>query len=158
MEKIKVFEKMQEINNNTYINDKIGVDCFTDYIGGNNYICDIIMEISDYNVDIYNYDLLEWLKDNYTIVEESNDELGCPSNDIIAQVQQAQFYDNENCIYEKLENILLYTSYYILYSNNIQEITQEQDEKLSDFISSIDNNDCLFSDNDILNTINIVND
>ena len=106
-------------NNNNYLS--IDIDSFTDY-SDSNYICDIITEITDSNVDIYNSDLLEWLKENYSVVEEANAEFGAP-NDIIKQCQQGQYYQYSNEMYENLSDyIKLYAYDYILNTLKIEEI------------------------------------
>lgn len=44
-------------------------DQITDYTGN---IGDAFGEIADSNVDLYNYDLLKWLPDNYEWLEEAD--------------------------------------------------------------------------------------
>ena len=52
-------------------------------------ISDVVSEIADNNVDIYNTDLLEWLAGNYSVFEEAIDEFGFPSNDGRADLMKA---------------------------------------------------------------------
>ena len=59
--------KIEDLKKELYTGD-FG-DCFCDYDNG--YICDIITEIADNHVDIYNSDLLDWAKGNYSYIEES---------------------------------------------------------------------------------------
>lgn len=127
-------------NNNNYLS--IEIDSFVDY-NDNDYICDIITELSDNNIDIYTSDLLEWLKNNYDVVEEANEALGA-SNDIIKQCQQGQYYQYSNEMYENLSDyIKLYAYDYILNTLNIEEITEAQHEEIESELSIIDNNDKL---------------
>ena len=134
MEKLKI----EELKKDLWIGD-LG-DRFRDYDCG--YICDIITEIADNNVDIYYYDLFEWAKDNFSIIEEANEEMGAP-NDIIKQIQQGEFLAFERELYENLEDNLKYFMYdYIEKDLQIKEITEEQNENLLDWDFS-DNNEQL---------------
>jgi hypothetical protein len=74
---------------------------------------DIVAEIADARVDIYNSDLLDWLREglNYQIVEEAIDEMGFPTNedgtaDIIKAIQYGQYRANENLLHEAVEELL----------------------------------------------------
>lgn len=125
MEKLKI----KDLKKDLFIGD-FGYD-FIDYSEG--CICDIITEIADNNVDIYTQDLLDWVPDNYSYIEEANEELGVP-HDFLKQIQQGQYYYNERNIYEHLEDILKNYMYdYIENYLNIEEITEDQYEKLLDF-------------------------
>ncbi len=116
--------------------DKI-IELFENY-GGCVYICDAIMEQSDSNIDIYYYDLFEWAKHNFDEIEAANEELGCP-NDIIKQIQQAQYLVNSRELYEELETGVLWAVYEAAKEYG-EEITEEQAEKLEELANSIDNN------------------
>lgn len=134
MEKLKI----KDLKKDLFIGD-FGYD-FIDYSDG--YICDIITEIADNNVDVYTQDLLDWVPDNYSYIEEANQEFGVP-DDFLKQVQQGQYYYNERNIYEHLEDILKYYMYDFIENNlNIKEITEEQNERLLDFDFN-DNNELL---------------
>lgn len=110
-------------------------DRFCDYDHG--YICDIITEIADNAIDIYYSDLFEWAKDNFSIIEEANEELGTPT-DITKQIQQGQFIYYERDLYDNLEDSILLCIYnYLQHDLKIEEITEEQNE----LIEEIDRND-----------------
>lgn len=144
MEKLKIEELKKEL----YTGD-LG-DRIRNYSGG--YICDIITEIADNNVDIYYSDLFEWAKHNFEIIEEANEEFGAP-NDIIKQIQQGEFLAFERELYENLEDNLKYFMYdYIEKDLKIKEITEEQNENLLDFDFS-DNNEQLENLIDHINEI-----
>lgn len=136
--------KIEELKKELFIGD-LG-EYFRDYDNG--YICDIITEISDNHVDIYNYDLLEWAKNNYGYIEEAIDNLGTPTNDkghfdFMRCIMQGQFYSYEQDIYENLEDILKFFMYdYIEKELNLLELTEEQNENLLDWDFS-DNNEQL---------------
>ena len=116
---VNILKELKENNKELKENN----NSFTDY-SDSDYICNIISEIADSNVDIYNSDLLEWLKDNYSIAEEANAEFGAP-NDIIKQCQQGQYYQYSNEMYENLSDyIKSYTYDYILNTLKIEEITE----------------------------------
>lgn len=130
--------KIEDLKKELFIGE-FGED-FIDYSDG--YIGDIIMDIADNNVDIYTQDLLDWIPDNYSYIEEANQEMGVP-DDFIKQIQQGQYYFNERNIYEHLEDILKYYMYDFIENNlDIKEITEEQNERLLDFDFN-DNNELL---------------
>ena len=72
-------------------------------------ISDVVSEIADNNVDIYNTDLLEWLAGNYSVFEEAIDEFGFPSNDgrgdLMKAIMLGQYYQNEQTLYEAIEEL-----------------------------------------------------
>jgi len=72
-------------------------------------IQDAISEIADNNVDVYNYDLLQWFPDNYDKVEEAIEEYGFPEldgkPDMLQAIRQGQYLENEEVLYEALEEI-----------------------------------------------------
>lgn len=130
--------KIEELKKELWTGD-LG-DRLRDYSNG--YICDIITEIADNNVDIYYSDLFEWAKNNFSIIEEANEEFGTP-NDITKQIQQGEFLAFERELYENLEDNLKYFIYdYIEKDLKIKEITEEQNENLLDWDFS-DNNEQL---------------
>lgn len=82
-----------------------------DYYTNNSFICDSISECADNNVDIYNYDLLEWAKGNYSWIEEAIDNFGVAQDsngraDFIRTIQSGQFMSNEHDIYNDIEEII----------------------------------------------------
>ena len=115
---------------------------------GYQYICDAITEIADSNVDIYYYNLFEWVKHNWEYVDIACSEFGMPSsndsNIIIKLIQQAQFYRNEEIIYSELdESMLAYCYNYILNNFDFETITEEQKEEIENKCTNVDNNDTL---------------
>lgn len=120
-------------------------DCFCDYDNG--YICDIIAEIADNHVDIYNSDLLDWAKGNYSYIEEALDEFGTPTDskgnaDFIKIIMQGQYLYNERDLYDNLEDSLkLFAYVYIQNVLGIEEITEEQNENLLDYDYTDNNNE-----------------
>lgn len=138
MEKLKIEDLKKEL----YCGD-FG-EYFRNY--GRGYICDIITEIADNNVDIYNYDLMEWAKGNTSYIEEALDEFGTPTDnngraDFMRIVQQGQYYYNERNIYENLEDSLKFFMYdYIEKDLKITELTEEQNDDLLEWDFS-DNNE-----------------
>ena len=141
-------KKIEELKKDLFIGD-LG-DRMRDYDNG--YICDIITEIADNNIDIYCADLFEWAKHNFDIIEEANEEMGAP-NDIIKQIQQGQFVAFERDLYENLEDILKNYMYdYIEKDLKIEELTEEQNENLLDWDFS-DNNEQLENLVDHINEI-----
>lgn len=103
-------------------------DNIVDY--NNGYISDIINEIADNNIDIYTSDLFDWAKDNYNYIEDANNEFGTPS-DIIAQIQQGQFLQISNEMYENFDEMMLLFIYNYIYNDlNIEEIEEERAEEI----------------------------
>jgi len=75
----------------------------------NDEIQDAISEIADNNIDVYNADLLDWLRDNYYKVEDAIEEYGFPElddkPDILMAIRQGQYKENEEVLNEALEEI-----------------------------------------------------
>lgn len=147
MEKLqKIKERKEELKNNLY---DTYCDNICDYSNG--YICDVISEISDNNIDIYYYDLFEWCKTNFSYVNEWIAECGS-SGDIIKDIQGGQYQQISQELYENMEEMLLLFTYDYLYKNEII-LNDEQLEELESNISRMDNNDRL---EEIIDKINEV--
>ncbi len=143
--------------------EELKKDLFTGEIGDNlcdyssGYICDVISEIADNNVDIYTYDLLEWAKGNYSYIEEAIDELGTPTDsqgraDFIGMIRQGQYIYYTQDLYDNLDDIIKnYIYNYITNELGIEEITEEQEEEVD--MLSYDNNDELETINEDLDKI-----
>lgn len=130
--------KIEDLRKELYTGD-LG-EYFIDYDDG--YICDIITEIADNSVDIYTQDLLDWVPDNYSYIEEANIEMGVPKG-FLNQIQQGQCYYYKRNLYENLEDTLKNYMYnYIENILKVKEITEEQNENLLDWDFS-DNNEKL---------------
>lgn len=127
-----------------------------DYSDG--YICDVITEIADNDVDIYYSDLFEWAKDNWSCIDDACREFGMPdskdTNIIIKLIQQGQFYYNEQLLYEDLDSMLLNFCYnYIEWELKKEEITEEQNEQILEKCTNVDNNDRLDNFTDFLDEL-----
>lgn len=134
MENLKIEELKKELFTGDF------GDCFYDYDNG--YIGDIITEIADNHIDIYNSDLLEWAAGNYSYIDEAMQEFGKP-DDFLQYIRQGQFLAYEQDLYNNLEDSLknfMYT--YIQDVLDVNEITEEQNDNLLDYDFS-DNNDTL---------------
>lgn len=142
LEKIK--ERKEELRknlSNTYC------DCICDYNDG--YICDVITEIADNNVDIYYSDLFEWCKGNFGYVNDWIAECGS-SGDIIKDIQGGQYKQISDELYENMEEMLLLFAYNYLFTNGII-LNDEQLEELESDISIMDNNNTLDEIIDVIN-------
>lgn len=110
-------------------------DCFCDYDDG--YISDIMFEIADNHINIYNHDLLKWLSDNLAnayYIEQAVNEYGIDSKnfDFYRLIQQGQFMQNYEDLQEHLNDALLnYAFNYIEHYLDNTDITQEQFEELT---------------------------
>jgi hypothetical protein len=140
MDKLKIEDLKKEL----YCGD-FG-ECFRDYDNG--YICDIITEIADNNIPIYNGDLWETAKEYQDEIEEALREFGTPTDsngniDLMRIFQQGIYLFNERNLYENLEESLQFFMYdYIEKELKIQELTEEQNDDLLDWDFS-DNNEQL---------------
>lgn len=121
--------KIEDLKKEIIFRNGITEDNIRDITNYTGYICDAITEIADNNVDIYAYDLFDWAKDNYSYIEEANEEFGTPT-DILQQIRQGQFFSYEQQLQEDIEEIMLYCMYQILLDRNIQEITEKQNDGL----------------------------
>lgn len=84
-------------------------DQITDYTGN---IGDAFGEIADSNVDLYNYDLLKWLPDNYEWLEEADAQgllEGC-KGDLMRMTQMAQYECFTQDMYNHQEDIAKYAA------------------------------------------------
>lgn len=118
---------------------------FCDY-SGYHYICDVISEIADSNVDIYTYDLFEWAKTNYEWVEEAISQGLCDMSnpDIPKMLQAGQYEQNTSDLYEHLDaSILTYCLNYIHHDLKQEFLTESQYDELLTECTNVDNNDTL---------------
>lgn len=134
---INTTEKFEQIRNEADDNTIEAFWMLNDY-RGSSYICDAISERADNNVDIYNYDLIEWAKSHISEIDEAAEELGKPDS-FIGYIQQAQFIVNERNLYEGLDSAIILHAWKIA-SERVEEVTEEQAEKLDAMDSIIDNN------------------
>ena len=139
---------LTELRKGLYIGE-LG-DYFVDYDNG--YICDIITEIVDNNIDIYYSDLLDFAKDNFNYINDAITEFGKP-DDFFDYIKQGEYYYFEQDMYNNLKDILKNYMYnYIENKLNIKEITEEQNNKLLNGFE-FDNNDKTLE-----NLINFINE
>ena len=124
-------------------------DQITEYDEG--YIGDVFSDIANSNIDIYTSDLFDWGKSNFDYINYATEEFGDP-HDIIKQIQQGQYYKEEQDLYDNQNNVLLYYAYNYLKDNEIQ-ISEEDEEELEDYIKSLDNNDTIDSINEFCNNL-----
>ena len=143
--------KIEELKKDLYLGD-YGEE-ITNYSSG--YICDILTEIADNNVDLYNYDLLQWVaNDLYNIAycDEAKDELG--ADDLITMIQGGQYLKYSSNLYENLEDIVKYYVFdYIENVLKLEEITEEQLNELEFEIDFTDNNEKLENINDKIDNV-----
>lgn len=127
--KIKIEELKREVEKNFESYEEY----ITEYYNYQNNIDDIIRDIADNNVDIYNYDLLEWAKDNYSYIEDYVKEVGIDSQsfDFIDIIRGGQYLYIEQTLYNNKELMLEYLAYYILNDKGIIEIEEEKATEIS---------------------------
>lgn len=132
--------KINELYNNLNSNG----DCLTDYNRG--YICDVISEIADSQVDIYYSDLREWANGHFEGIANAISEFGWDGcgEDLYKAVQMAQYMENEKEIYsELLESLENFALSYMEHDLKMQEISEENWEEIQNFLFEIDNDDRL---------------
>lgn len=136
---MKTIKELRE-EQNLYLGDY--GEYLVDYNSG--YICDCISELADNNVDIYNYDLLEWVKDNSEYVERAVAEFGIDSRnfDFFGLLRQGQYLQIEEELCNNLDDILTnWIINYIEHDLDIKELTDEQAEQVEGLFGKYDNND-----------------
>lgn len=121
------------------------------------YLSDLISEYSDSIVDIYNYPLLYWLKDNYEYVEMAISEFGIDSRncDFFRLIQMGQYLQNEEMLHSNESKIIELMTYNYLLDNE-DEIEKDIDEKdidemIDEILDYFDRNDRLY---DVIDKIN----
>jgi len=120
-------------------------DNFCDY-GGNQYICDVISYIADNNIDVYTYDLLKWLPDNYEWVEEAISQGLCDTSkpDIPRMIMMGQYVYYTDNLYKNLDDIMLnYCLHFIMCDLLQEDISEDDFEKLKEKCTNVDNNETL---------------
>ena len=124
--------KIEDLKNDLFLGE-LG-EQITQYDNG--YISDIITEIADSNVDIYNNDLMEWAKGNTNYIEDAMREFGTPEDenghpDFMRIIMQGQYYMYEQDLYNNIEDILKCWAYsYIEDNYNLTELTEEQNDEI----------------------------
>ena len=142
-----VIEKMEELKKGL---DSEVLDLFDSGVDYNGcyYICDMINEVADSFVDIYNSDLLDWAKNNYKYIEEALGEFGTPTDsngnaDFFKIINQGEYLYYNNLFYDNLDNFIKYYILKYLIDNNII-IDDDNLNRLLDINSNdIDNNNYL---------------
>lgn len=127
------------------------IDSLTDYDNG--YICDVITEIADNQVDIYHSDLTSWANGHFEEISETIDEFGWDGcgNDLYKAVQMAQYRESENEMYSELsEGLENFALSHLEYDLKMKEISEERWEEIQEFLSDIDNNNKLEEVTDFL--------
>lgn len=116
------------------------ITSLTDYDNG--YICDLISEISDNNVDIYTNNLWDWARYNQDIVEDALAEMDFSSSNSLTDLfMYAQYMDNSNILYENIEDVIRYKIYD--YLSDMEIIPLSLYDYINDIVSSTDASDKL---------------
>ena len=134
---INTKNKYEELRNEADDNTIEALYMLNDY-SGSSYICDAISERADNNVDVYNYDLIEWAKSHIAEIDEAAEELGKPDS-FIGYIQQGQFLYYEHLMYDELDNGILWACYEAA-KEYTEEITEEQNKEIEELAESLDNN------------------
>ena len=142
-----VIEKMKELKKGL---DSEVLDLFDSGVDYNGcyYICDMINEVADSFVDIYNSDLLDFAKNNYEYIEEALDEFGTPTDsngraDFFKIIIQGEYLYYERLFYDNLDDFIKYYILKYLIDNKINIDDEKLEELLEVDSTDIDNNDYL---------------
>lgn len=127
-------------------------DLFADYKGSSSYICDAISERADSLINVYSYDLIEWAKNHICEIDEAADELGKPDS-FIGYIQQGQFIYYEHKLYDQLDDGIKWAVYNILDNAGIEELTDEKESAVDNFIDGLDNNNKFSDLDEVLNIL-----
>ena len=126
-----------------YGNDGIA-KLLNDYRDSDKYICDAIVEIADGCVSIYYSDIIAFISENVEAVNDAIAEFGwdgCGS-DLYKAGQMAEFKQNENELYNHLEDALLLLAVdYLRYDREIEEIPEELADMIREWAAEIDSSD-----------------
>lgn len=98
-------------------------DRCSDY-SSEDYIDDVLSEVADSYVDIYDHDLLEWLPDHYEWFETAVDELGF-NGGLMQMIQAAQRECYESDLSEHREDIAKYVTLESLKDEGIYAVSEE---------------------------------
>lgn len=138
---VKVADLLQEQQDIIDGNDDTSINMLDDFYGyDSGYYDDILMELCDNQVDIYNNDLMDWLKEHYDLLEDYINENGTDGDfslfETIRSVQYNYIYGNacevsENFLYAYMYN-------YILHVLMVEEITEEQEENIDAIVGEFD--------------------
>lgn len=118
------YEMIKQIK--SQIND-ISVDLVDEYHDTTRYICDAISQVADDHVDIYNYDLKQWLQEDSEAVdciEEAVGEFGINHQDFdfYRLIQSGQYLQSERQLYSDIENIVILSALYHLPDDASEEV------------------------------------
>ena len=107
-------------------------DTYIPSADNNSCIGDMIKEYADGKIDIHNDDLFEWAKDNISAVDEILNEFHCTS--ITQAIAIAQAREVEDELITEIDSINRFWACQVLESLSVSEISEEQKEKLDEFL------------------------
>ena len=144
-EELKEMLKQRKEDLKRGLND-ISKDFASDYnINTSNFLCDMFTEYADSQVDLYNYDLVEWFKDNYEYVEQAVAEFGVDERnfDIFRLLQSGQYLQNYELLSQDGKEIveLMVVNYLLENEEEIERELEESelDEMFDEIESQFDN-------------------
>jgi hypothetical protein len=115
------------------LDNTIVVDIADEVCGYNNgFFEDTYREVIESNVDIYNKDLLEWVSEYVYEYETYINENGMMEEfDFYGSIRQAQFYYYQSLVLDNEQDVfMVYVYDYILNELKVEEINEEQFEKI----------------------------
>lgn len=138
---IKITEEIKKLKNKLpdYAENICSYDC-------RQYVGSAIYEIADDNVDIYTSQLLDYFGNHWRDVEDKITELGWEGcgESLETAIQMVQLEEIESRIYAHLdEMILLYCYDYVMKKKGLDEITEEENDKIIEICKDSDADECL---------------
>lgn len=144
--------KIEDLKKELYIGE-LG-EYFIYYDRG--YIGDIIAEIADNNISLYNCDLLDWAKGNSSYIDDAVKEFGINEKnfDFFRLIQNGQYLAVTQELYENLEDSLKFYMYdYIEKNTELLALDEDTVEELENCFDFNDNNEELENLIDKINEI-----
>lgn len=145
-------ESVKELRDNYYEN--VCWDNFIEYRDG--YIDDVIFQVANNSVDIYDSDLWDWARDNKEYIEEAVIEYGINTRDfnLIELFRQGQYLCYRNIMEGNVEALIQYYAYDYIYSElNINEISTDEKQKLEEMLSELNDSSKIDEIIDIINEV-----
>lgn len=123
------FTSISDLEADLYLGD--WGDQLTEYEG---YVCDCISECADSNVDIYDYDLLKWLPDNYEWLEEADFQglLEGIKGNLPKMIQMAQYVCYTQDMYDHQGDIAKYVTLEGLKDKGVYALSEDMADRILD--------------------------
>lgn len=126
------------------IRNEIGTDAAylaADYEGTSTYLCDAISERADSETSIYYSDIVKFISEHVEEVSDTIEEFGWDGcgEDLYKAGQLTEFHLIEQTYFEAIPGMVKYAAIMdLIYKRNLQEVTPETWEAITEAIEDID--------------------